>query len=268
MFKTRLLSGIVLVAVLLFIVILGGDFLLVFLAAVSVIGMTEIYKCKDIHKNLIGYGGYVCAVLYYLALRFGNELHIMAAVIGTVIILLALYVITFPKYNSDQIFIGFFGVIYVAVMLSYIYRTRMLSDGAFVVWLIILASWGCDVSAYLIGRKYGKHKLSPILSPKKSVEGAIGGIFGAALAGFIYALLINVFSVSALWDKLWIYPLICAVGAVISQFGDLAASGIKRNHDIKDFGKLIPGHGGIIDRFDSVIFVSPVIFYMALIMHL
>ena len=132
-------------------------------------------------------------------------------------------------------------------------------------WLIFACSWGCDTSAYCVGMTLGKHKLAPVLSPKKSVEGAIGGVLGAVLIGVLYALAINKFTTST-GINVWYYAAISAVGAIISQVGDLAASGIKRNHDIKDYGRLIPGHGGILDRFDSVIFTAPIIYYMALIL--
>ena len=108
----------------------------------------------------------------------------------------------------------------------------------------------------------GKHKLAPILSPKKSIEGGIGGILGAALIGVLYGLAINYWGNAA--ADLLQYAIICGVGGMISQIGDLAAAAIKRNHDIKDYGKLIPGHGGILDRFDSVIFTAPIIFYLSL----
>jgi phosphatidate cytidylyltransferase len=124
-----------------------------------------------------------------------------------------------------------------------------------IVWLIFLCSWGCDTCAYCVGMLIGKHKMAPVLSPKKSVEGAVGGVAGAALLGALYAL--------ATGGLVLEYALICAVGALISMVGDLAASAVKRNQNIKDYGTLIPGHGGILDRFDSVIFTAPVIYYLA-----
>lgn len=130
-----------------------------------------------------------------------------------------------------------------------------------VVWLIFLSSWGCDTCAYCVGMLIGKHKMAPRLSPKKSVEGGIGGILGAALLGALFALAMNQWAGAE--ASVLHYALICAVGGMISQVGDLAASAIKRNHDIKDYGKLIPGHGGILDRFDSVIFTAPVIYYLS-----
>ncbi len=153
----------------------------------------------------------------------------------------------------------FFGMFYVVLMLSYIYQVRDMEDGKYVVWLIFLCSWGCDTCAYLVGVMFGKHKMAPVLSPKKSVEGGIGGVAGAALLGFIYAYIFQ--EHIALEHPLILFPAVCAVGGLISQIGDLAASGIKRNHEIKDYGTLIPGHGGILDRFDSVIITAPIIYY-------
>ena len=103
--------------------------------------------------------------------------------------------------------------------------------------------------------------MAPVLSPKKSVEGGIGGIAGAALIGVLYALAVNHWGNAG--ASIVSYAVIGAVGGAISQIGDLAASAIKRYHNIKDYGKLIPGHGGILDRFDSVIFTAPVIYYLA-----
>ncbi len=238
MFKTRLLSGIVLVIVLVLTVGFGGNLLFAFLAAISLIGMTELYKVVDVQGR----------ALTMLAILF-------------LVLLMAVYVFTFPAYRAEQVMTVFFGFFYVAVMLSYVYQTRMLADGRVVVWLIFLSSWGCDTCAYCVGMLIGKHKMAPKLSPKKSVEGGIGGIAGAALLGVVFALAMN------RWGGAGASPLqyavICAAGGAISQVGDLAASAIKRNHEIKDYGKLIPGHGGILDRFDSVIFTAPVIYYLA-----
>ena len=154
---------------------------------------------------------------------------------------------------------AFFGVFYVAVMMSYIYRTREITDGQYLVWLIFLSSWGCDTCAYCFGMLLGKHKLAPVLSPKKSVEGAVGGTFGAVLLGVIYAFIFG--GKMELEAPVLVCGAACGIAAVISQIGDLAASAIKRNHNVKDYGHLIPGHGGILDRFDSMLFTAPAIYF-------
>lgn len=265
MFKTRLLSGILLVIIALATIISGGDVLFATLLMISFIGMTEIYKVLEISGKALGIAGYVAAVIYYFLIRFQRTDLLIMFVIAFLIVLMVIYVFTYPKYRSEQIMLAFFGLFYVAFMLSYVYQIRMLPQGAFLVWLVFLCSWGCDTCAYCVGMLFGKHKMAPKLSPKKSIEGAIGGVVGAALLGVLYAYLINRLTLGTDANLLQ-YAVICGVGGMISQVGDLAASAIKRNHDIKDYGKLIPGHGGILDRFDSVIFTAPIIYYMAMIL--
>lgn len=274
MFKIRLISGILLVIVALFAIVSGGDILFGILLVLSLIGMSELYKIADVHKKLLGVTGYVAAAAYYILLHrvaagkepgafvAGQINEITCIGILFLIVLMAVYVFSFPKYRSEQVMLTYFGMFYVAVMLSYIYQTRLLAHGAFLVGLVFICSWGCDTCAYCVGMLIGKHKMAPKLSPKKSVEGGIGGIVGAALLGALYAAAINYFAPDVQASAL-AYAFICAVGGMISQVGDLAASAIKRNHDIKDYGKLIPGHGGVLDRFDSVIFTAPVIYYLA-----
>ncbi len=261
MFKTRLLSGILLVAAALLTIISGGVILWTVLFCISVIGAGELYRAMGVHKDSFGLmeaAGYLGILLYYgaVALNFGRCG--MMAVILSLILLLFVYVFSYPKYDAGQTSAAFFGILYVAVMLSFIYLTRNLEGGQFIVWLIFICSWGCDTCAYCVGMLIGKHKMAPVLSPKKSVEGAVGGVAGAALLGAVYA--------AATREPVAGYALICAVGALISMVGDLAASAVKRNQGIKDYGKLIPGHGGILDRFDSVIITAPIIYYMAVLL--
>ena len=175
-------------------------------------------------------------------------------------VLMAVYVLTFPKFRAEQVLAAFFGLVYVAVMISFIYLVRQEESGAYLVWLIFICSWGCDTCAYCVGMLFGKRKLTPRLSPKKSVEGAVGGVAGAALLGFLYASVVGG-GMDEFSDPRMACAVGCAIGALISQVGDLAASAIKRNHNIKDYGHLIPGHGGILDRFDSMIFTAPAIYF-------
>jgi phosphatidate cytidylyltransferase len=181
MFKTRLLSGIVLVIAALVLIITGGDVLLVSTLLISWIGMFELYRIFHIEKSAPGIVGYAAAAVYYANLRFGFLPDLMMLVLGLLIVLMFVYVFTYPKYQTEQLLAAFFGVFYVAVMLSYVYQTRMLSAGTYIVWLIFLCSWGCDTCAYCVGMLIGKHKMTPKLSPKKSVEGAVGGVIGAGI---------------------------------------------------------------------------------------
>ncbi|MGC4019698.1 MAG: phosphatidate cytidylyltransferase [Muricomes sp.] len=269
MFKTRLLSGILLIIIALVTVMLGGGLLFDVLFIISLIGMTELYKVFDIQKKAPGICGYIFAAAYYILLYLKPVLPettdwFMLLFMAFLICMMGVFVFSFPKYRTEQILAAFFGMFYVAVMLSYIYQIRILPGGSFVVWLVFICSWGCDTCAYCVGMLIGKHKMAPKLSPKKSVEGGIGGIAGAALIGVLYALAINRWGNAGV--GLASFAIIGAAGGAISQIGDLAASAIKRNYDIKDYGKLIPGHGGILDRFDSVIFTAPIIYYLSVLL--
>ncbi len=265
MFVTRLISGIVLLAVMIGTISLNGPVLFALLLVISLIGMFELYRATGIRKdqeNLMTIASYAGAVAFYVLVWFGLKDYYLPVLVAGMIAILFVYVFTYPKYHADQAMTAFFGIVYVAVCLSFIYQTRNLPDGQFVVWLIFTCSWGCDTMAYVTGMLFGKHKMAPVLSPKKSVEGAVGGVIGAALIGGIYAAIVGRFMTSGS-SQILVYALISAVGALISMVGDLAASAIKRNHNIKDYGKLIPGHGGILDRFDSVIITAPIIYMLA-----
>ena len=184
----------------------------------------------------------------------------MIAVVFTLLFFLFTYVFTFPRYRAPQIMTAMFAYLYAPVMLSFIYLTREgFENGNYLVWFIFLCSWGSDTCAYAVGVLIGRHKMTPKLSPKKSIEGAVGGVVGAALLFVLYThFAINRYSATEL--PLLLVAVLGAAGALVSMVGDLAASAIKRDHGIKDYGKLIPGHGGIMDRFDSVIIAAPLIF--------
>ncbi|MCM1134802.1 MAG: phosphatidate cytidylyltransferase [Clostridium sp.] len=270
MFATRLMSSIVLVILALVTIISGGYFLSAVLLFLAVTAFRELMKAcrlagekKPGGLEIIGYGG---IIIYYLLMTFTEErIYLFLALIGILVAFMFLYVFTFPKYRAEQIMCAFFCVAYAPVMLSFIYMVRSLPYGVYSVWMIFISSWICDTCAYVVGMLLGKHKLAPVLSPKKSVEGALGGIAGSALVGALYAYFVVEKAVSG-QEITWIFVLISGVGAVISQVGDLAASAIKRNHEIKDYGKLIPGHGGVMDRFDSVIFTAPMIYFLVVLL--
>ncbi len=204
-------------------------------------------------------------VLRGLAARLTESDAILALIVAFILIILAIYVITYPKYDIRQVMSVIFITVYAPLMISFMYRTRVDNGGTvedmIMTFLIIITASGSDMSAYFVGVNLGKHKLAPVLSPKKSVEGAIGGVLGAALLNTVFALALCAFDLFAL-KYIWIFALIGAIGSIISQIGDLAASAIKRSFDIKDFGNVIPGHGGAMDRLDSILVVAPIIYLM------
>lgn len=293
MFKARFLSSVVIVAVILIFGFAGGPLLALFLGIISAIGYIEFTKATKVRLNpekMSGFEkiGLAGNSLYYLLLLITDDaLPIREMIVGwlfktqgnfnyfTVLVLFVfvlsivamfmVYIFTFPKHNITQITHAAFGLIYVSLTLSFIYYIRELPNGFFIMWLVFLSSWVCDTCAYLVGMLLGKHKLTPKLSPKKSVEGAIGGVVGSCIAGALFGWACTAFT-EYTYEIIPIFAVICCVGAVVSQCGDLTASAIKRNNDIKDYGKIIPGHGGILDRFDSVIFTSPMVFFLVILM--
>ncbi len=260
MFKVRLLSSIVLMIFMLFFVISGGNFLLVAVAFLSLVAMMEIMRMVKIHKTTLAVLGYSSVVLLYVLIFLNQMDKLVPLSILYLLAVMTVYVFGFSEFKAEQMLYLFFGFFYTGVMISYIYQVRELSGGAFSVWLIFIAAWGSDVCAYCAGMLFGKHKAFPMLSPKKTWEGCIGGVVGAAIIAVLYCLAMNHWFQQSF--SMVQYAVVGACGAVISQIGDLAASAMKRNNDIKDYGKLIPGHGGVLDRYDSVIFVAPIVYYL------
>ncbi len=257
MFRTRLASGIVLMAVTITLMVYGGYPLFWVITAISLIGLYELYKAVGMEKTVPALVGYISSIVTDWLLLKNEYEYLLMWIIFTLMVFMACYVISYPKFNSEQITMLFFGIIYVTVMLSFVFKVRFVQDGHLLVWFIYIGAWGSDTCAYCVGKLIGKHKMPSKLSPNKTIEGCLGGVAGAALIGFIFAVVF--YDNKDIW---WQLPLIGAVSSVISQIGDLAASAIKRNHDIKDYGNLIPGHGGILDRFDSIIFTAPVVYYL------
>ncbi|MBR0381639.1 MAG: phosphatidate cytidylyltransferase [Eubacterium sp.] len=260
MFKTRLKSGIILVIIAAVTLYLGGIVTFAVTALISLIGIYELLRVIGVEKSMLAVTVYSGSILYYLLLLLDLEQYEMPLILLVLIVLLTIYVFTYPRYHINQVAITFFSLFYVTVMLSCVYRIRMLENGGYMIVLVFLCAWGNDTLAYCAGRLFGKHKMAPVLSPKKTVEGAVGGVIGAGLLGLLYGLIARHYILAD--HILIIFTCVTAIGAVISIVGDLAASAIKRNYDIKDYSQLIPGHGGILDRFDSMIITAPIIYYL------
>lgn len=268
-FWVRLASGIVLAALLVAIFIVGGYAMWGFLLLLSFIGQFELNRAVKNNWGVFAWIGYIATAAYYVVLLVFNSTRYSLLIFAILLVLdLAVFVITYPRYSLEQTFAGFFNVFYVGVALSFLYMVRIIPpSGAYIVWLAVISSWGCDIFAYLIGMLFGKHPFVPKLSPKKSIEGAIGGIVGAVVLGVVYGFIVQPYIPDVVMAPL-IFGVICMFGAAASQVGDLAASAIKRKVGIKDYSKLIPGHGGVLDRFDSVIMVAPIIFLISIYINI
>lgn len=265
MFKTRLLSGIVLVILVVGVLYLGGYVTAGAVFLLSLGGVFELLRIYKLEKSAMGVVTYIATIVYYGFLCFGLSEYVMPMMLAYILAILSVYVITYPKFMDKDAMAAIMSFFYVTVMLSYVYQIRGLKYGGALVVMIFVCSWVNDTFAYCFGVTLGKHKMTPKLSPKKSVEGLIGGLFSSALVGGLYGIFFSK-HVYELNNAPIIFAIIGLAGAIMAVIGDLAASAIKRNNDIKDYGKLIPGHGGILDRFDSIIFTAPIIYYCLLYM--
>lgn len=264
----RILSSLVGLPVLIGLVFFGGLPLKIAVLGASLIGMHEFYFAFSKQNRPIHAIGYLFAIFYICFLNeiinLSNGFNIFVSVF--LVTLLIFTVVCHKKTNAEEGLTTFFGYFYVCFLISHIYLIREYQYGQFFVWLVFICAWGCDTGAYFTGVTLGKHKLIPDLSPKKTIEGSVGGIVLATILALVYGILIEkVF----ILDKVNT-PLLCAItgafGSILAQIGDLAASAIKRFTGIKDYGNLIPGHGGIIDRFDSVLLTAPAVYYTMLIL--
>jgi len=240
-------------------IFLGGNYLAVFIMLISLIGIHEYFnaiKAKGFKPLFLI--SYVATVIYYVLLLFNrNGEHI-----GSFLVILTLVLLCIPVINIKFTFVdsalSLLAVLYVCIFFSFIPLINFKVGGNLLVWLVFITSWGCDVVAYYCGRAFGKRKLCPKVSPKKTIEGSIGGALGAAIITLLFGIFMEgKFHIMGLAH----YAIIGLLCGVVSQFGDLVASSIKRYVGIKDYSHLIPGHGGILDRFDSIIFSSVVIYY-------
>lgn len=262
----RYLGALVLSPLLIFL-FLGGIYLKYFALVLSLAGMYEFYKVvKAKNINAISYVGYVLCIAYYIILDKNMNYHIVNLMLVFAVLILLCIPVLNVKYNFIDVSTTILGFLYVAMFFSYIVLTNQKVYGNYLVWLIFISSWLCDTTAYYVGRAFGKTKIAPMVSPKKTLEGSLGGLLGSAIACTLFGFIITKYNVNI---PLYHYFAIGIICGVFCQFGDLAASSIKRYVGVKDYSNLIPGHGGILDRFDSILFASAVVyFYLTLVAHI
>ena len=255
----RLTSALLGFPLVMIVVLFGNKYVIdVVLSAVAIISLHEYYNAFSKY-NPIKWIGYLAAVLIcFIHLIPTAQLfqYISLSIPFIIVILFIQLIIKNLKINVVDLAITFLGILYIVLFIMFIPLLAGAENGKILIWYAIFAAWGSDIFAYIIGKtfKLGKHKFSKI-SPNKSIEGCIAGVVGAVAICLIYTLCINKFlSFEISYIKVLI---ISAILSIIGQFGDFAASSIKRFVDIKDFSNLIPGHGGLLDRIDSLIFIAP-----------
>ena len=230
----------------------------IFLAVIAMLGMQEYFNAISKDSKPVRWLGYLLCIfiafIHIIPVYMQISRVIMMAIPTILLILFAQVILTNMKTNFKDIAYTFFGIAYIIGCVSFIALLRGLENGRILVWYAIIAAWGTDTFAYLIGKKFGKHKLSKI-SPKKSIEGAVAGTIGATVIALVYTLVMNnVYNLEYSYILILITTVILSI---IGQIGDFAASTIKRYVNVKDYSNLIPGHGGMLDRIDSLMFLAP-----------
>lgn len=260
----RIISGIILFPIFAIILIFGNKYVVdIFISIIAIMSLHEFYKAFQGKANPVKWPGYITAILICFIHVIPGEFVlpvITLIILINVLILFTQVVVTSMKNNITDVAVSLLGTCYIVFFLMFAPLIRdNLENGKILIWYVFFAAWGTDMFAYFIGKKFGKHKFTEI-SPNKSIEGCIAGLIGSIVLCIIYTILCNV-----VWNANINYLYIFGISiflSVISQIGDLAASSVKRHCGIKDFSNLIPGHGGILDRIDSVIFILPFAYFL------
>lgn len=259
MLKTRVLSAIIGFPIIIFFITMRGSYLFFFTLFLALVGFREYKQSfKNVNIKVFEYAGYFVTLLYFAALAYNLEMRYLGFIIAFYVIFMLAYEVMFNKNNIVGIAISLFGFFYITFLFSHLIFIDRLPQAEILLWLPVLTASGTDTTSYFVGVNLGKHKLCPKVSPKKTVEGAIGGIAGSILIALLFGVIINNIGYVIPLYHFVVIGLLCGI---TSQLGDLSASYIKRFCGVKDYGKLIPGHGGILDRFDSILFTAPTIYY-------
>lgn len=266
----RWVSGLILFPILVIVLVFGNKYIFdVIVALLAIMSIHEFYKAFRTGQkaNPICWIGYVAAALISIIHIIPEGLWLKSIGVTLPISLCILFLTVIAKklkVNLIDISVTFFGIFYIVIFLMYIPIIREdLPNGEILIWFLVLAAVATDTFAYLVGRHFGKHHFTEI-SPKKTIEGSIGGIIGAIVVCLIFNLICQTaFNVS--YNYLSV-ALITIILSILSQVGDLSASCIKRFTGIKDFSNLIPGHGGMLDRIDSIVFTAPFAYFLFMLL--
>lgn len=255
----RILSALLGLPLVVLVLVFGNKYVIdTFFALVAVISMYEYFNAIKEKANPVKWIGYLSAIsIAFIHIIPGFDISYVGLFMPFIVVMLFIQsVFTEMKYNLTDISMTLLGVLYISLFIMCMPLIAGDVTSKVYLWYIIIAAWGTDIFAYLIGNllKLGKHKFSKI-SPNKSIEGCIGGTLGAILIAVIYTIACNkIFNMNI---SCLAFGILTFILSVLSQIGDFAASSIKRYTGVKDFSDLIPGHGGMLDRIDSVIFIAP-----------
>ncbi len=253
MLKKRVLSGLVGVALALLIIYEGGIVYFLTIFIITLLGLEEYGRLSVGRKFYFPRYLSFAAAGVYLLLLYYEVPNILEAAPLFLFLPFSLYILFNKDYSFRDLMFTAWGVIYIVWFFSFLIVLRNLPDGLNHTLLLFWSIWISDTAAFFIGSSLGKHKLIPRISPNKSVEGALGGLLGTMLFVFLFRGFVNMEPVTAI--------LAGGLISLLGQVGDLMESALKRYLKVKDSGALIPGHGGVLDRFDSVIFAAPFLYF-------
>ncbi len=278
---TRIISGIIFALVMIGLVWAGGIVCAVgffFISMVAFHELMDVFRLRKKGDNRLNFYQLVgdCAlIIHYLFIVMAasgiSHFYVLFSAIGFFMLMMFVSILDYPKHDIEEVMKTIVSYVYGGLFLSFVPLTRCIAApddkgfliyGFFLAWMILICAWASDTFAYFVGVAIGKHKAFPKLSPKKSWEGCIGGLIGAGAAGLLYGFVL-IWTGNAGYGSPKMFMVMGFAGSLFGQAGDLVASGIKRKYGIKDFGKVIPGHGGIMDRFDSVAFIAPMVYFVA-----
>ena len=273
--KERTLTAVGLISTMLALVIFSAHIVYpIGMAILAVVAVFEMLRVMGAHKNMaISIPAYLISAAFPIGAYFVEEqsvLYLVLALAASIFVyliwLMGVSVFSKGKVNFSGISEVFVSTLYVSIAFTSLSLLRYIdrSCGVFEVVLVFVIAWICDTFAFAVGSMMGKHKLIPEISPKKTVEGAVGGVVFSAIFSLLYGFGLDLI-IESIEVNYLILGLCGAVLAVVSQLGDLVASLLKREYGAKDYGRIFPGHGGVMDRFDSVIAVATILMIVCLI---
>lgn len=273
--KTRTITSVFILLVTVPIILLSKYIIYpIALSALAVMATYEILHAIGVEKNwYLSVPAYILAGVFPFASYFvtAESSFTYLLTIAALIYIYMIYIMGVAVFSKGQtsfkvISEVLLSVTYVIVSFSSLSMIRYIDKdvGLYKLMLVFIVSWVCDSMAYIVGSLIGKHKLIPEISPKKTIEGAIGGVVSAIIAYMLFGLILDL-AVPNMKVNYIVLAIFGLVLSVVSQLGDLIASLIKREHNVKDYGKLLPGHGGIMDRFDSIMAVSTILLILSIV---
>ncbi|WLD95187.1 phosphatidate cytidylyltransferase [Alkalihalobacillus sp. AL-G] len=262
--KERIITGLLAAIIFIPIVFFGGILFYSAIALLSILALRELLRMKKI--VLWDFAGVVSSVMVLILIipddlgeRIFEDASIkITTIIFGLLLLLTWTVITKNHFSFEDASFVLMATLYLGVGFLYLNETRALDNGVSSIFFVLFIVWATDTGAYFFGKSFGKRKLWPVISPNKTIEGSLGGLACAILVAVVYQLLLPIYSA-------FIFAILAAIIiGIFGQIGDLVESAFKRHYQVKDSGTLLPGHGGILDRFDSILFVLPILHILQL----